>query len=69
MHSDQGVEVNTVKKEKIVLGETKEQKRRFSREDASNLLENAKDILNILPENLTDAWAKWASEVCFLYHT
>lgn len=69
MHSDQGVEVNTVKKEKNVLGETKERKRKFSQKDVSNLLGIAKDILDILPENVTDAWAKWASEVSFLYHT
>lgn len=69
MRSDQGVEVNTVKKEENVLGESKERKRGFSREDVNNLLGNAKDILDIVPENLTDAWAKWASEVSFLYHT
>ncbi|KAI4125849.1 MAG: hypothetical protein LQ347_005213, partial [Umbilicaria vellea] len=62
VHSDQGVKVNTVKKEENVLGESNKQMAMFSPKDVKNLLGHAEDILNILPENLTDAWANWASE-------
>lgn len=64
---DQTVAIGTPKKQRNVLGENKEEATRFSSEDVRNLLENAEDILNILPENLTDAWAKWASEVSLLH--
>lgn len=66
---DQAVGVDTSEKQRNVLRETKEQATKFSPEDIKNLLGNAEDILNILPENLTDAWAKWASEVSLLFNT
>jgi len=36
----------------------------FSEEDANTLLDMGKDILNIYPhpENIEDAWEKWAQE-------
>lgn len=69
VHSDQGVKVNTVKKEENVLGESNKQMAMFSPKDVKNLLGHAEDILNILPENLTDAWANWASEVSLFITT
>lgn len=34
----------------------------FTKDDAKLLLKLGEDIMNILPENLDDAWMKWAEE-------